>query len=613
MNANSEKMKQRAASLSSKPGVYIMKDTDGKVIYVGKAKNIKKRVQSYFAGGDGRAQIAFLLQKLAHIDTIVTESEEQAFILESDLIKKFKPRYNIRLKDDKAFLCVKIDTNKEWPRLELVRRVEDDGAKYFGPYSFSSELRTLLEVIKTVVPLRTCSDNVFKNRQRPCLEYQIKRCSGPCCLPVDPDDYRQWLKQAERILEGKSKQVVSELEMRMEQASEEMRFEEAAIFRDRAEFLQNFSSGTELISHRGENRDVFVLFREGNLVAVTILLVRNGRIGNSKNYSLQDVVDEDGEIIESVIMQFYATGQDIPEEVVVPFELENHKIIEQRLKEMRGATFDLLVPQRGIKKRLLGIAELNAKQHFTEKFQTKDRNTAALQALAKKCGLSQVPRRIECIDISNIQGSDIVASVVAFMDGVADKKSYRRYKITNQGKPDDFGSIAEVVRRRLSRGMKETNLPDLLVIDGGLGQLNAALAERDQLKLELDLISLAKQRVDKTQKKEVIKSNERIFIPGEEEPILLPEGDAVTTLMQRIRDEAHRFAISFHRQRRSQRVFSSILDAIPGIGDQRKGRLLRAFGSVERMKYVAPKDLAMAGRMPLSLAEKLHKALQSEK
>lgn len=595
----------RVRSLPESPGVYLMKDAAGKVIYIGKAKSLRDRVRSYFNSQDTRAQIAFLLEKLSFIDTIVTESETQAFVLESDLIKKYKPKYNIRLKDDKAFLSVRIDYNKEWPRLELTRRIEQDGATYFGPYTWGQELRWVMDLIKTVVPLRTCADTVFYNRQRPCLEYEIKRCAGPCCLEVDKSEYKKWLRQAERILEGKSAEVISEITIKMEKASEELRFEEAALYRDRIAILENFKAGRDIISYRGESRDVFGICREGPLVAVSLLHVRDGRIGGNENFTFESVIGTDEELIQEVLVQYYEGGE-VPAEILLPLEIENESLVTAQIEQRRGLKPEISSPQRGLKKRLLGIAELNAKQSFSEKFDAEARYSAAAGELAKLCKLSQTPRRIECLDISNLQGSNIVASIVCFQDGMPDKSSYKRYKLEFEGKPDDFRAMYDVTKRRLERGLAEDNLPDLLVIDGGIGQLNAALRAREELKVSLDMISIAKFR--SAEEAAGVKP-ERVFLPYSEEAIVLPIGTPVLHLLERIRDEAHRFVITFHRSQRARRVFESTLDGINGLGEVRKKRLLTEFGSIEALKKFTAEEISKRGKIPLSVATLIRESL----
>ncbi len=596
------------------PGVYIMKDALGEVIYVGKAKSLRDRVRSYFSGGDGRYSIQYILARIASLEKIVTENEQQAFALESDLIKKFKPRYNIRLKDDKAYLHVRIDENAAWPRIELVRRVDDDGARYFGPYTFSYELRTLLDVIKKVVPLRTCSDTVFHNRQRPCLEYQIKRCAGPCCLEIEREKYMEWVNQAISVLEGNTRPLVSELEREMERASEDLRFEDAGVYRDRIDILQNFSTRHQYVASVGENRDVFALYREETLVALTVLQVRNGRIVGSKNFSFSEAVIQDDTLLESVLWQYYDGSREIPEEILVPLEFEGMQTLREALKERRGRALQLVIPKRGLKFRLLGLAELNAKEHFISTFHAEARYQAVAQELATLCRLTQVPRRIECVDISNFQGGSIVGALVCFFDGRPRKSDYRRYNISQQGKPDDFGAIFEVVHRRLRSGMQREDLPDLLVIDGGKGQLSKALEARDELGIDLDIVSLAKMKTQNPEhhSSNVEKSPERIFLEGESQAHFLASDAQVTHFLQTLRDEVHRFVITFHRKKRSQASHRSLLDEISGLSSESKRRLLREYGSVAGMIDIPVEEIARIGRMTKALAKKVVDAIDAK-
>ncbi len=606
-------LKKEVSKLPSLPGVYLMRDVADEVIYIGKAKDLRARVRTYFGLGDGRYQIEFLMKRVAKIEKIVTQSEEQAFILERDLINKHKPRYNIRLKDDKAYLSVRVDDNAEWPRLELVRKIENDGARYYGPYSSGYELKSLLEIIKRVVPLRTCSDTVFYNRARPCIEYQIKRCAGPCVLNVDRDDYRAWVKQAMSILEGKSGALQEHLEKKMQRASEEMRFEDAALYRDRLEVLKNFSRGDKLISSHAEDRDVFGFYREERLVVVSVIMQRLGRVSNNLNFSFVEVGVSDQEILEAVVGQFYQGDREIPPEILLPFPFENLSITEAYLENVKKESVSFLVPQRGLKFRLLKLAELNARQHFISQFDAEARYLEVAKGLALKFKLKQIPRRIECIDISNFQGSDIVGALVVFFDGAAQKSDYKRYNISLQGKPDDFAAVYEVVKRRLSRSGEEHNLPDLLVIDGGAGQLSAALRARDELGISLDIVALAKMRVESDAgASELSTKPERVFLEGEPEPLPLENEGLATHFLQRLRDETHRFVISFHRARRSKRVISSGLEKIPGVGPERRRRLLKEFGSLERLKEAPPEEIARAGRMPLPLAHKIIRIISNQ-
>jgi excinuclease ABC subunit C len=601
-----EVLRLQALNAPQEPGVYLMRDETRTVLYVGKAKSLRERLKTYFTGGDGRYQIDYLLKRVTHFETIVTQTEEQAFLLERDLITKYKPRYNIRLKDDKSYLSIRIDERAEWPRLELVRRPANDGATYYGPYAFSGELRNLLEVIKKVIPLRSCSDAVLYNRQRPCLEYQIKRCCAPCCLPVPKEEYRDLIQQAVGILEGKTAGTIKQLTKRMDAAAEALRFEEAAAWRDRIDTLSKFQAGHSLVTFRGENRDVFGMVREGDQAAVCILLVRHGRISESKPFVLLDVQVSDEELIEGVVQQFYEGGREVPSEVVVPRELSNSSLIEAGLSAKRGGKVELVFPQRGSKARLLSMAELNAYHAFAGSRTQESEWDQVADGLRQTIGLRQTPRRVECVDISNFQGSDTVGAIVVFFDGVADKGSYRRYNLAHQDTPNDFASMYEVVSRRLKRGAEENTLPDLLIIDGGAGQLSMALQARDDLGLGVEIVALAKMRTEsEVSAADIVRKPERLFVPGREESIKLDEGAPVTRFLSRIRDEVHRFVITFHRDKRAKRVFRTRLDDVSGVSDEMRKRLLAHFKTVDALEQVTPEEIAKIGRMPLRLAQRI--------
>lgn len=589
------------------PGVYIMRDGQGTVIYVGKALELRTRVRQYLGVGDGRLQIPALMERVATIENIVTASEQQAFILERDLIQKYKPRYNIRLKDDKAYYHVRIDFDAQWPRLELTRRRSEDGARYYGPFHSSADLRTALDTIKRTIPLRTCSDTVLYNRTRPCLEHQIKRCCAPCCLPIDRTAYMTLVRQAAGVLQGKVSELQADLEASMERASNELRFEDAAELRDRIETLRTLRDGQKLSTWSGDDRDVFGMYREETLAVMSLLQVRDGRLHEGKTFTFQDVAVSDAMMLEAGISQYYASiAREIPPEVVVPYLPDNTELISASLTARRGKKVEIVVPERGVRARLIELAATNAQTSFASRFNAEERYQAVAAALAKVARLKQVPRRIECVDISNFQGSDTVGAIVSFFDGEPDKQRYRKYKVAQQDVPDDFASIFEVVSRRVARGIEEGDFPDLLIIDGGAQQLAKAIEARDALGAELEIVALAKQRtMADAQGSEIRKSQERLFLPGLSEPMLLGDGDVVTNLVSRIRDEAHRFVITFHRKTRSKRVISSQLDTISGVRPEARTRLLRHFGSVAAMRSASAEEIAKAGRIPKTLAAKI--------
>lgn len=594
----SEDLRQKTNTIPKKPGVYIMKDTHGEVIYVGKAIDLRARVRNYLGAGDGRYQIRYLVQRLDDIEVLVTNSEEEAFVLERDLIQRFKPRYNIRLKDDKAFYHVKINRNDPWPRIELVRKAEFDGALYFGPFTFSGGLRSLLNVIKSVIPLRTCTNTVFYNRTRPCLEYQIKRCAGPCCLPVKPEDYEVWIEQAISLLRGETENTKQYLLAAMETASRELRFEEAASLRDKIETLEKYAGGAP--EHTGAGRDVFAVHRDQEQAAVCVLSESGGRIIDTKFFYLSEIEVDDESLLEGVISEFY-NERPVPQEIVTSALFENQSIVLAGLRS-KSESVVIVSPEEGSAKRLLQIANLNARQSFESYFNKEAEYSETATELSLLFGLKQIPRRIEAIDISNLQGTDIVGACVCFVDGSPVKDQYRRYTISHQGEQNDFLAIYEVVKRRLH---STQDLPDLIVIDGGKQQLEMAIKAREEAKVDIDIVSLAKARTLDG----INRSQERVFLPDKSDSIPLKEGSKVFGLLTRLRDEVHRFAINFHRTKRKKRVMRSQLDSVLGVKPEMKRRLLSAFGTIKAIGDAEVEEIAKAGRMPKSLAKKVKESL----
>jgi excinuclease ABC subunit C len=603
---------ERLKLLPILPGVYLMKDAKGEVIYVGKAKSLRSRVRTYFAGGDGRYNIKYLITKIVDVETVVTHDERQALILENDLIKKYRPRYNIKLKDDKAHFLVRIDLNQKWPRIELVRKDWGDHAKYLGPFPHGYELKTVLEVIRNTLPLRTCSDRVIINRVRPCLEYQLKRCAGPCCLPVSESDYRGWIENAIDLLEGKNKDIVGELENAMIRASEALRFEDAARIRDQIQTLNK--SAAEMAPIAFGSKDIVGIHRDEENIEISLLQVRRGRLMNAKTFGFEHIELADDEVLSSFLSRYYDGDQEFPEQIVIPFALEDMDVREDLYSDARGEKVEILVPERGEKYKLLLLAQENAKENFIARFSSVEGDSAS-KGLKDELGLEQIPRTIECADISHFQGGSTVASVVHFRDSKPDKTRYRHFNLTSQeGKPDDFASMLEVVTRQLSRSAEENTLPDLLIIDGGKAQLSKAIEARNKLGLSQPvLIGLAKRRTVRmpyfgTHKKSIYKP-ERIYIEGKESPVVLRETSKALHLLERLRDEAHRFAITFHRSTRTNRTFKSILETIPGLGPERRKKLLKEFGSVARLREATPQEMADRTGLSLNFCKRVCKKL----
>jgi len=434
---------ERLATVPTGPGVYLLKDAQGKVIYVGKAVSLRARVRSYLRGGDERSQVRFLVGKLADFEMLVTASEKEALILENNLIKQYHPRYNIRLKDDKSYVSVKVTVQEPWPRVLVTRRIVKDGSRYFGPFHSASAVRETLDTIRKIFPLRTCSDGVFRNRTRPCIEYDIKRCLGPCVLPVDRAAYEEHLRQAMLLLEGRSREVASTLRGRMERAAAVERFEEAARLRDQIQAIEKTQERQQVVAHWGADQDVFGIYREGGAIEVQVLFVRDGKLVSNQAYAFDDWELPDAEVLEAVLTQFYqATARDVPDEILLPVAISDAPVRAEYLSERRGRKVAIVAPQRGDKLRLIEMAQANARQSFVERRDATAEGTRQVVELQRRLGLRAPPRRIECVDIATFQGGETVGAVVAFLDGRPWKDGYRRFRIRSVEGTDDFASVA---------------------------------------------------------------------------------------------------------------------------------------------------------------------------
>jgi excinuclease ABC subunit C len=582
-------------SVPAEPGVYLLRDGEGKVLYVGKAKILRSRVRAYFRdGGDTRFQVRFLVSRVRDFDTLVARSEKEALILENNLIKQYKPRYNIRLKDDKSYLSAKI-TNHPWPRITVTRRIVKDGGRYFGPFGSAEGLRETIDVIRKVFPLRTCSDAVFRNRTRPCLEYQIHRCMGPCVLPVDRAEYERYLRAAQMLLEGRNLELLRELRERMKAHAERLEFEEAARLRDRVRAIEKTVEHQTVLHHWGVDQDIFGLYRQGGLIEAIVLMVRGGKLTATQSFSFQDMEFPAEDVLADLLTQYYSGARAIPDEIILPVELEDAEVRAELLSERRGRKVTLLVPVRGNKARLLEMAQDNARQSFFARRDDEAVRGRVLEELQRKLHLRNTPRLIECYDISNLQGSMVVGSQVTFEEGEPRKALYRRYRIRTVEGQDDFGSMFEVLRRRVSRIGGEQGIPDLWVIDGGKGQLNVALEVLREAGLaeQIDVVALAKQHVlNDPIARSVAKSEERVFLPNRKDPVILPRNSTALFMLVKIRDEAHRFAITYNRELRRRARLRSVLEDIEGIGPVRRRALLRHFGSLKRLAEAGVEEIA---------------------
>ena len=601
-------LETKLVMLPTRPGVYLLRDAHGKVIYVGKAKSLRSRVRCYFRGGDERVQVQFLVNRVASFETLVTANEKEALILENNLIKQYKPRYNIRLKDDKSYVSVKVDEHHAWPRLLVTRKLTRDGSRYLGPFSSAWSVRETLDTIRKIFPLRNCSDTVFRNRARPCIEYQIKRCPGPCCLAVDAVEYANNVAQTIDLLEGKNQELVRTLTVRMEAASEALRFEEAGRLRDQLRAIETTVQRQQAVAHWGRDQDVFGLYREGGFVEIQVLFVRAGTLTGNQAYTFDDLEFSDDEILAAVLTQFYQGDRPIPDAIVVPIAIEDADVRAEYLGERKGRQVEILCPQRGAKLRLVEMATANARHSYAERRDQGAQRERMLEELRQRLHLRSVPKRIECFDISNIQGNLTVASMVTFDEGEPCPARYRRYRIRTVAGSDDFASMYEVLDRRYRRAKEENDFPDLLMVDGGKGQLNVAVEVLRALGIEgVDVVGLAKMRVERdAQAAEVARSDERIFLPGRKNPVVLRRNSTALFLLQRVRDEAHRFAITYHRELRRRERLRSGLEDIAGVGPERRRSLLRHFGSLKRLRTATETEIAAVPGISTRLAAEIH-------
>jgi excinuclease ABC subunit C len=597
--------------LPARPGVYLFKDSRGKVIYVGKAKSLRDRLRSYANLSDGRYQIRFLMERAADVQTLVTGNETEALILENNLIKQYKPRYNVKLKDDKSYLSVKVTTKDRWPRIFVTRTIVRDGNLYLGPYGSAAGLRDTLDTIRKVFPLRTCSDAVFRNRSRPCIEYQIKRCLGPCARAVDEREYQRQLQGAVRLLEGRTEELLTELRGSMMQAAADERFEDAARVRDRMLAVERVAEKQKVVAHAGGDRDVFGLWREAGFIEAQVLLVRAGKLVGHHSYQFDDHDFPDEEVLSSLVGRFYNGDRAVPDEILLPFGFEAMDTLEDYLSGVRGRRVAVFVPQRGEKRRLVEMAIENAAHALRERTDESVRRERTLEELQKRLGLASVPKRIECFDISHSHGEAVVASTVAFDEGVPDKKGYRRYKLRGVQRNDDFAAMKEVLSRRLTRGQAEGGLPDLLVVDGGKGQLAMAVEAVRELGVEgVELAALAKERVESDPlAPEIERKEDRVFRPGRSNPVVMRRNSDALRLLQNVRDEAHRFAVTFHRKLRSKRRLRSALDDVPGIGPAKRRMLLAHFGSLQRIREAGVDSIAALPGIGHDIAVRIHEAV----
>ena len=592
-----EKIKQ----LTTEPGVYLWKDEKGRILYVGKAVNLRNRVKSYVRKDSNRAvKVAAMMSHAVDLETIVVANEPEALILENTLIKKHHPRYNIMLRDDKTYPYIKVTVQEEYPRVVMTRRVQRDGARYFGPFADAGAVHRVLKLVQVALHLRTCRSMKVA---RPCLQYHLGHCDAPCMNYISKDDYRRQAELAVDALEGRNRRLVNDLRNKMEEAAAGLAFEKAAMYRDQLEALAAVKEQQDIVTTGAGDSDIIGFAVEAGQTCVQIYMIRGGKLMGREIFHIENGDDETSSSLTAAVLdQYYVNGVFVPKEIVVA-AVERKEEYERRLSAQKGRNVSLIVPRRGMKKRLLEMAETNARvlleQRRLQWQHDKDKTSGAVEALARVLDLPCLPERMECFDISHTQGIETVASMVVFEHGRPAKSEYRRFKLkTVQGKPDDFASMAEIMERRYSE--KDWPEPDLIIIDGGKGQLHAALPVIRQAGTEATVISLAKRI-------------EEIFVEGRSESIILSHHTPELQLLQAIRDEAHRFAITYHRKLRGKRSLVSVLDHIEGIGPKRRKAIWQTFRTLKEIKAASVEELASVEGMNKTAAENVYYFFRLEK
>jgi excinuclease ABC subunit C len=609
----SDQIRAQVETMPHKPGVYLMHDANDTVIYVGKAIDLRNRVRSYFQPSSWEYEkVRAIASEVITLEFIVTESELEALILEANLIKQHRPRYNVRLKDDKRYPYIKITWTEPYPKVFVTRRMEQDGSRYFGPYTSSAAVHQTLDLLRKSFPYLTCSREITGQDERPCLYYDIKLCLGPCIGAVTQEEYRAMIKGLARFLEGRSEEVLADMERRMLTASEALDFERAAALRDQLQSARHIVERQKVFSSITTDQDVVAFAREENDACVQVFFIRGGKLLGREYFVMEGTQDEDErEVMAAFLKQFYEEAAYVPSEVLLPTQLEEALIIEQWLKGKRGAKVTLRVPRRGQKRELVAMAAENATETLTAlraQWQADaHKHEQAMAEIQEALDLPKSPARIECYDISTTQGTEIVGSMVVFVHGVPRKSDYRRFVVRSVHGQDDYASMREVLERRFRRWQMATDeaapgggsrdvkgwakLPDLLIVDGGKGQLAVAVEMLEAFELlgKVPVAGLAKQR-------------EEIFLPGQRKPVLLPRRSYGLYLVQRVRDEAHRFAITHHRMRRRRAGVASQLDSIPGVGPARRQALLKAFGSIDAIRAASVEQLTAVPGIPRTVA-----------
>ncbi|MCH2530857.1 MAG: excinuclease ABC subunit UvrC [Dehalococcoidia bacterium] len=613
MPANTRRFSTRLAAVPLEPGVYLHRDAEGKVLYVGKSASLRDRLRSYFGSKKNLdPKSVELVSRIDDFEYIVTASEQEALLLENSLIKEHKPKYNIRLKDDKTYPYIKVDLAEDFPRIYVTRRTANDGARYFGPFASAGSVRKTLDLLKRLFPYRSCTKTITGNDSRPCLEYHIKRCVAPCTGYASRNDYSEVIAQVVMFLEGNTKEIVSDLKTTMLEASDNLEFERAGALRDRLKAIEKVYEGQNVVGLGREELDVIGAAYGGEEAWVEIFFIRQGKLIGRDHFTMSGTREEDGqEILARFIEQFYSSASHVPRKILVPESITDKEVVAGWLETKRKGPVEINVPQRGAKRRLIEMVTTNAAQGL-EQLKLKwisdsTRMETAMSELQEELNLPRSPKRIECYDVSHIQGTNTVASMSVFQDGKPLSSNYRRFKIKSHDGNDDFASMREVLSRRFKRlknardgGEENASFaaaPDLVLIDGGKGQLSSAVEVMLHLGLQdIQLASIAKRE-------------EEIFLPDAAEPVIMPKNSQGLFLLQRARDEAHRFAVTFHRNLRGKSSVKSALDLVPGIGPKRRKMLIRSFGSVKGIREASEDQLAAAPGMTAKVARQIKEHL----
>ena len=603
---SSNNLAEAISAISNSPGVYLMKEASGEIIYVGKAINLKKRVASYFQRQEAHgAKTALMVTRVADIETVVTASEKEALILESNLIKRHRPRFNVVLKDDKRYPSIRIDINTPYPKIEIIRKTHKDGAVYFGPYSSAHAVRQTVKLINKTFPLRKCSDRTLSYRTRPCIHHQMGQCLAPCCLTVDLKVYRGIVKEVILFLKGRTPELIKRVRRHMLKASAEQEFETAAALRDRMVALEKTLERQVTVTTDFLDRDVIGISGNSDFRLVTVMTLRRGFLQGARHYEIIHAAPEKGELIAQFLVQYYQQTHGIPVEVIVPELPENNALLEETLSEWRLGRVRVHQPKRGEKRRLLEMAEKNSENILRERLQKATRETAVLEALKRRLRMDRIPARIECFDNSNLAGTNPVSAMVVFVNGRPDKAGYRRFTIRTVVSPDDYASMAEVLFRRYGKIDQSNPEPDLLLVDGGKGQVNIAVAVLDQLGLtgRFAIAGIAKKDAEKEE------AEDKIYLPNRTNPVNLGADGRLLLLLQQIRDEAHRFAVTFQRKQRTRKMVKSALDGVAGVGPKRKRLLMKHFGSLKKIRAATVDELSGLPGINATMAEAIKHAL----